>query len=177
MAKLVWFNQPTNHSGTVNFLYLDPDGEVGHFSLYVADGGGPYILGGPALAHNYGTFTKAALTLISLLPAGFHFFPPASEEHFREAAQERRDELTDKSAFLDEDDWGLAVYSKTYTTTQCCDLLLKGGTPEAAIVFVDREEEGDMLLGAELARLYYGLSKERRTELKLGPDWRHHWEG
>jgi hypothetical protein len=177
MPKLVWFNQPTNHSGTVNFLYLDPDGAVGHFTLYVADGGGPYILGGPALAHDYGEFTDAALTLVSLLPAGFHFFPPSSKERIQEVAQEKRDEITDDSSLLDEDDWSLSVYSKTYSTTQCCDLLLKGATPDAAIVCVDSDEDGEVLLASELARLYYGLAKERRAELKLGPDWRHHWEG
>ena len=110
MPKLVWFNQPTNHSGTVNFLYLDPDGEVGQFTLYVADGGGPYILGGPALAHDYGKFTDAALTLISLLPAGFHFFPPSSEGHIRQAVQENRKTVTDSSARIDENDWGLRVH-------------------------------------------------------------------
>ena len=169
-------NQPIT-SGTVNFLYLDPNGDVGSFTLYAADGGGPYILGGPALSINYGEFTEAAVTLMSLLPAGFYFFPPVSEERIREVVQEKHEEITDDSACLDDEYWNLFVNSSGYSTTECCDLLLKGATPEAAIVFVDRDEEGDVLLAAELARLYYGLSKERRTELKLGPDWRHHWEG
>lgn len=176
MPKLVWYNQPTNHSGTVNFLYLNPDGEVGQFTLYVADGGGPYILGGPALADEPGELTDAALTLISLLPAGFHFFPPSSEGRLRDVVQKSRKEITNSSSRLGKD-WSLRVYSKTYSTTQCCDLLLNHATPDTAVVFVDSNEQGDVLLAAELARLYYGLSKEQRQELKLGPDWNHHWEG
>jgi len=177
MAQIVWFNQPTNHSGTVNFLFLNPDGEVGNFTLYVADGGGPYILGGPALSQDGEEFTDAGLTLISLLPAGFHFFPPSAAERIRQTVVENRAEITDDSPLVDEDDWATRVYSKAYRTTQCCELLLQGTTPASAIVFVGYDEHGDALLAAELARIYYGLSKVRREELDLKPDWRHHWEG
>ncbi|MFN8494707.1 MAG: hypothetical protein U0350_44305 [Caldilineaceae bacterium] len=176
MPQIIWFNQPTNHSGTVNFLFLDPDGAVGNFTLYVADGGGPYILGGPALSHDGEHFTEAALTLISLLPAGFHFFPPSSAETIRQAVGENRPKIRDNSPLVNRNDWSIRVYSKAYTTTQACDLLLNAGTPTAAIVFVDYDENGNALLAAELARTYYGLSKERRQELNLKPDWRHHWE-
>jgi hypothetical protein len=57
MPQFVWFDQPTNHSGTVNFLFLAPDGQVGHFTLDAPDGGGPYLLGGPALRDFRGEFT------------------------------------------------------------------------------------------------------------------------
>lgn len=177
MAQIVWFNQPTNHSGTVNFLYLDPDGAVGRFTLYVADGGGPYILGGPALSHDSEKFTDAALTLISLLPAEVHCFPPSSAATIRQAVKKNRAEIRDGSPLIDEDDWALRVYSQAYSTTQCCDLLLNDTTPTSAVVFVDHDEKGDTLLAAELARIYYDLPKARREELNLKPDWRHHWEG
>lgn len=68
MAQIIWFNQPSNHSGTVNFLFLDPDGDIDNFRLYMADGGGPYLLGGPGLFDDQHGCTDAALTQISLLP-------------------------------------------------------------------------------------------------------------
>ncbi len=176
MPTLVWFNQPTNHSGTVHFLYLDPDAQVGRFTLYVADGGGPYILGGPALADARGELSEAALTLISLLPAAIHIFPPSSERAIRRTITQHRATINDESPELDPDDWGLQVYSKAYTTTQCCELLLHATQPESAIVFLDRGADGDTQLAVALAQIYYGLSKARREELKLGPDWNHHWE-
>jgi prepilin-type processing-associated H-X9-DG protein len=177
MPKLVWFNQPTNHSGTVNFLFLDPDGEVGRFTMYVADGGGPYILGGPALSDNWsGDFTDAARTLLSLLPAEIHIFPQSSGKRIRQAITKHRAEISDESSRLHEEEWGLLACSKAYTTTQCCDMLLQNAKPTSAIVFVDKEQDGDVLLAVELAKVYYGLPQRQRKKLKLGPDWEHHWD-
>jgi prepilin-type processing-associated H-X9-DG protein len=176
MPRLVWFNRPTNHSGTVNFLFLDPDGQVGQFTMYVADGGGPYILGGPALRDFRGDWTAAAQTLISLLPAGIHIFPPTSAKSLRQTIAQRRAEISDESSYLDEEVGQLRVWSPSYSTTECCDLLLQQAQPTSPIVFVDAEQGGDVLLAVELAKLYYGLSKDQRKKRKLGPDWDHHWE-
>src|SRR5262249_9285146 len=103
-------------------------------------------------------------------------FPPSSEKRIRQVIKEHRAEITDESSLLDEDDWDLCAYSKTHSTTQCCDRLLGKTAPDSAIVFVDTGADGDVLLAAGLARLYYGLTKQRRKELKLGPDWNHHLE-
>jgi hypothetical protein len=177
MPQLIWFNQPTNHSGAVNFLFLDPDGQIGHFTLDAPDGGGPYILGGPALRDDGGFFTEAAQTLISLLPAGIHIFPPTSKSRFLQAITKHRAKISDKSFQIHESEWFLQVCSQDYTTTECCDMLLQNAQPASAIAFVDEEQDGVMQLAVELALIYYRLPKEQRKKLKLGPDWRHSWDG
>ena len=175
MAKLVWFNQPTNHSGWNYFFYLTPDGEVGEFRMYMADRSA-YILGGPALSHGYG-LTDAAKTLISLLPAGFHFFSRYSAQKIRQAILEDRDNISDNSRTIDTKECYISVYSKAHRTTECCDMLINHATPESAIVFVDDDDDdGEVLLVAELAHIYYGLSKELREELGLKSDWDHDWQ-
>jgi hypothetical protein len=78
---------------------------------------------------------------------------------------------------LNPEEWTLKVYSKAYTTTQCCDMLLQSTQPKSAIVFLDRGEGGALQLALALAQIYYGLPKTRREELKLGPDWAHHFVG
>ena len=174
MAKLVWFNQPTNHSGWTNFFYLTPDGEVGKFRMYMADGGA-YILGGPVLSDGY-DFTDATQTLISLLPAGFHFFPDSSAEEIRQAISENRDDISDEDRVIYSNEPYVCATSASYSTTQCRDMLLNHTTPESAIVFVDVDQEGETLLLAELTRLYYGLPKEKREKLGLESDWDHEWQ-
>jgi hypothetical protein len=176
MPQLIWFNPPTNHSGTVNFLFLNPDNEVGSFTLDAADGGGPYILGGPALYDYRGEITDAARTLISQMPRGIYFFPEGIEERVRQVIRKHENDISDGSSQICEEEWELQVYSHAYSTTQCCEALLRGTQPKAAIVCIDRGEDGEVLLAMELAKIYYGLSKAERTKLKLGPDWKHHWE-
>lgn len=174
MAKLIWFNQPTNHSGWANFLYLTPDGDVEKFRIEMADPGS-YILGGPVLSDGY-HLTDAAQKLIWLLPAGIHFFPESSASDIRQEVVEKRDVVSDDSHSLDSESWShIHIYSKAYSTTQCCDMLLNNSTPSAPIVFIDRENEGDVLLVPALARVYYGLPKELRDELRLEADWDHQW--
>ena len=170
MAKLIWFNQPTNHSGWNYFFYFTPDGEVGEFRMYMA-ARGAYILGGPVLFREYG-LTDAAQTLISLLPAGFHFFSQFSAQEIRQAILEERDNISDKTRFIETKDCYISVYSKGRSTSECCDMLINHTTPESAIVFVE-DDDGEVLLAAELARIYYGLSKELREELELKSDWDH----
>jgi hypothetical protein len=80
MPKLMWFNQPTNHSGTVNFLYLTPDGDVGQFGIYCSDGFGYYLMGGPSLFKDWGQPTEAGLRLLEFLGPVFHFFPRSREQ-------------------------------------------------------------------------------------------------
>jgi hypothetical protein len=55
-------------------------------------------------------------------------------------------------------------------------MLLAKAQPTSAIVFVDDDQDGNAHLAVELAQIYYRLSKEERQELKLGPDWKHHWD-
>ncbi|MEZ4713061.1 MAG: hypothetical protein R3A44_38080 [Caldilineaceae bacterium] len=178
MTKIIWLNQPTNHSGAVNFLFLTPDQEIGHLTIYMADPIGPYILGGPALGHYFGGLSEAALTLLSFLPAGFHFFP-AKETDIRKTVNEAWDQTTDgSSGTLQEKlaDWDIHVYAKHYDVVQCCEMLRNNSTPDAPIVFVDWQADGNLLLGVELARIYYNMSKEQREELGLKQDWRHYLE-
>ncbi|MGB0386514.1 MAG: hypothetical protein ACPGWR_17030 [Ardenticatenaceae bacterium] len=174
MAKLIWFNQPTNHSGWINFFYLAPDGDVGKFDIYMADSGGCYLLGGPLLTYDGFEWMDSAMTLMSFLPAGFHFFPKSSTKIIREVVEENRDHISDDDCAIESEEWyDIHVYSNAYSTTQSCDMLLNGTTPESPVVFMSRYEDGHVLLAAELARIYYGLSKEQREELGLKADWRH----
>jgi len=175
MTKIIWFNQPTNHSGSANFLFLTPDNEIDHLSIYMADPVGPYILGGPALAHDYGYLTEAAITLISLLPAGFHFFPDKKADILETVTQAWEESGGDSNRNPKEYlyDWGLLACAKDYDAIQCCEMLRNDRTPDIPMVFVQWDEHGDLLLGAELARIYYNMSKEQREELGLKQDWRH----
>jgi prepilin-type processing-associated H-X9-DG protein len=174
MPQFIWFNQPTNHSGTVNFLFLDPDGEIGQFTMYMADGGGPYILGGPELFDFRDDATVAALILISLMPAGIRIFPPKSEKAIRASLKKPSTKIREGSSPFDEDDWQFRVFSPSHTPQECREFLLKKTQPKSAVVFIDKDNQGDLLLALELARIYYRLPHEERKRLKLGPDWRHH---
>jgi len=174
MAKLIWFNQPANHSGWDNIFYLTPDGEVESFGIYRADSGGCYLLGGPLLTYHGFSLLDAAYTLISFLDAGFHFFPESRADAIRQHIVENRKSISDDSPSLDPEEWwyGFNVYSNAYSTTQCCDMLLSNTTPSSAIIFIDREEDGHVLLATKLAHIYYKLPKEQREELGLKADWR-----
>ncbi|MGB0386515.1 MAG: hypothetical protein ACPGWR_17035 [Ardenticatenaceae bacterium] len=147
MAKLIWFNQPTNHSGWINFFYLMPNGDVGKFDIYMADSGGCYLLGGPVLTHDGFEWMDSAMTLMSFLPAGFHFFPSSTADEIRQFVEKNRAIISDNSHTLDPDEsyYELNVYSNAYTTTQCCDMLLNNTTPESAVVFINRYESGHVL--------------------------------
>jgi hypothetical protein len=56
------------------------------------------------------------------------------------------------------------------------ELLTSGQQPEAAVVFVDEENEGELALAQELARIYFQLPKATREEHGLKHDWRAHWD-
>ena len=178
MAKIIWYNQPTNHSATTNFLFLTPENEVGTLSIYMSNSTGPYILGGPALTDYDGNLTKAAKTLISCLPADFHFFSDntdflgAVDEAWRKAAQEGGDVSSERlEDYLSYE--GIRVYSKNYDTRQCCEMLRNNSTPETPITFVNWYRGGSLPLGTELAHVYYNMSTEKREELNLRMDWHH----
>jgi hypothetical protein len=162
MGTLIWLNSPTNHSGTVNFLYLSPDGEVGTLGMYMSDGGGIYLLGGPCLTDGWRA-TNSMMKLISLLPAGFHFFPPSAEEKARRKIGAIQNEISDSSPMVDPKDSSLCVYSPNSRTTECCRMLLEGVLPDSPIAIVHRYAEGELELAIQLARIYYELPKSKRS--------------
>jgi hypothetical protein len=169
MPKIIWFNQPTNHSGYLNLIYLTADRDVGMDRMYTDLANGCFIMGGPTLIED-GEATDAAHTLISFLGKGFHFFPQYSEKKIRQEVEENKEEVSDTYrtyAIFDD----VNVFSKDYSNTECVNMLLSGTTPESPIVFIDMSEDGDAILCRELARIYYGLSKEKREELGLKHDW------
>jgi len=174
MPKLIWFNQPTNHSATANFLYLTPDGDVGNFSIY-SDycGSSVFIMGGPVLFDDRQP-TDAALTLLPYLSAGFHFYPESSGGKIRQDAKENEEKVSDRNFVIDAN-WTIYAYSRDYTPTQCRDMLLSGSSPQSPIALVDIEENGEDILACELARIYFGLPKQKRDELGLKHDWERHW--
>jgi len=170
MPKIIWFNQPTNHSGYLNLIYLTADRDVGMDRMYTDLANGCFIMGGPALIEEYDEATDAAYTLMSFLGKGFHFFPQYSEEKIRQEVEKNKEEVSDTlrayEIFND-----VNFFSKDYSNTECVNILLSGTTPESPIVFIDMSEDGDAILCRELARIYYGLPKEKREELELKHDW------
>jgi len=175
MPKIVWFNQPTNHSGYLNLLYLTPDGDIGKERAYTDLITGYFIMGGPAIIEEYGEITEAGKTLISFLDKGFHFYPQSSEEKIRQEIEDKKDEIPDNLRNMYQLFDGRDVLSKDYSISECLKMLLIGEEPESAIVFVDMSydvsEQGADILCHELARIYYALPKEKREELGLKQDW------
>lgn len=175
MTTPFYLHQSKYHSNWAIFFYIGPDLDVGTLHVEMRDGGGCYLLGGPVLTKDEFGLTDAARSLISFLPAGFHFFPKASQEIICEVVRENRHQISDSSTILDSD-WGheyISAISNRYSISQCCDLLLSDMAPESAVVFIHRYQKGDVLLATELARIYYGLSKEQRERLGLCADWVH----
>lgn len=169
MPKIIWFNQPTNHSGYLNLIYLTADKDVDMDRMYTDLANGFFIMGGPTLIEDIEA-TDAAYTLMSFLGKGFHFFPQSSEGKIRQEVEKNKEEVSDSyrayGIFYD-----VNFFSKDYRNTECVNLLLSDTTPESPIVFVDTSEDGEDILCRELARIYYGLSKENREELGLKHDW------
>ena len=170
MPKIIWFNQPTNHSGYLNLIYLTADRDVGVERTYTDLINGFFIMGGPTLIEEYDEATDAAYTLMSFLSKGFHFFPQSSEEKIRQEVEEKKEEVSDTYRSYAVFDY-VTFFSKDYSNTECVNMLLSGTTPESPIVFIDMSEDGDAILCRELARTYYDLPKEKREELGLKHDW------
>jgi hypothetical protein len=174
MPKIIWFNQPTNHSGYLNLLYLTPEGDVGREKAYTDVMTGYFIMGGPAIIEEYDDVTEAGKILLSFLDRGFHFYPPSSEEEIRKEVEEKKDEIPADLRRMYELFDELVVFSKDYSNAECLRMLVNGEEPASPIVFVDMAdggEEGLDILCQELARVYYHLPKEKREELGLKRDW------